>query len=209
MGSLKTEIDWLHFAALLNSKLCHDLISAVGGASNGLELLEELGPEAEILNLITEATNSAKDKIQFYRIAYGAASSYLSFLPTQTMINLSTNYLALFDIEAHFKADLEQYELSVAKIIYNVFLLVKTTLPRGGKILIQLEDERKVNMSVFGEKLVDSPLLAAVCDNKITQIDLDNQTIVGYHLWYLLLKEMANISYEITSDQLKLQLSFN
>lgn len=62
-------------AALIGSRICHDLISPIGAINNGLELLgmagDTTGPE---LNLITESVDSASARIRFFRLAFGAAS---------------------------------------------------------------------------------------------------------------------------------------
>ena len=62
-------------AALLSSKLCHDLISPVGAINNGLELLDEGGADADAMNLIRNSARTASARLQFARIAYGAAGS--------------------------------------------------------------------------------------------------------------------------------------
>lgn len=65
----------VNLAALIGSRICHDLISPIGAINNGLELLgmstDREGPE---LDLITESVENASARIRFFRIAYGAAS---------------------------------------------------------------------------------------------------------------------------------------
>lgn len=64
----------VNLAALIGSRICHDLISPIGAINNGLELLEMSGgrdgPEME---LISESVGNASGRIRFFRIAYGAA----------------------------------------------------------------------------------------------------------------------------------------
>lgn len=65
----------LDLAALVGSRICHDLISPIGAINNGLELLEMAGsvhgPE---LDLISESVENAGARIRYFRVAYGAAS---------------------------------------------------------------------------------------------------------------------------------------
>ena len=63
-------------AALVGSRLCHDLISPVGAIQNGLELLSMAGgaPGPE-LDLIQDSCDSATARIRFFRVAFGAADS--------------------------------------------------------------------------------------------------------------------------------------
>ena len=62
-------------AALLASRLCHDVISPVGAIQSGLELLDEMPDDAESMELVRKSTRSAVAKLQFARIAYGASGS--------------------------------------------------------------------------------------------------------------------------------------
>ena len=60
-------------AALVGSRICHDLISPIGAIGNGLELFlmdTAGGPE---LALITESISHAKARIRFFRVAYDEA----------------------------------------------------------------------------------------------------------------------------------------
>ena len=73
-----TPIEALDLAALLCSRVCHDLISPVGAIVNGLEVLaEEKDEETKTfaLDLIKKSATTASAKLQFCRIAFGAAGS--------------------------------------------------------------------------------------------------------------------------------------
>ncbi len=71
-------LEGLDLAALLCSRVCHDLISPVGAIVNGLEVLEEEKDESTkqfALDLIKKSSRTASAKLQFCRIAFGAAGS--------------------------------------------------------------------------------------------------------------------------------------
>jgi histidine phosphotransferase ChpT len=68
----------LDLAALLCSRLCHDVISSVGAVVNGIEVLEEDKDEETktfALDLIKRSAYQASAKLQFCRLAFGAAGS--------------------------------------------------------------------------------------------------------------------------------------
>ena len=69
----QTELD---LAALISSRICHDLISPIGAINNGLELLGMSGQSLDTpeMSLINESVQNASARIRFFRIAYGAAS---------------------------------------------------------------------------------------------------------------------------------------
>jgi len=62
-------------AALIGSRICHDLISPLGAIGNGVELLGMAGSvDGPEMALISESVASANARIRFFRIAFGAAS---------------------------------------------------------------------------------------------------------------------------------------
>ena len=72
-------LDSLDLAALLCSRVCHDVISPVGAIVNGLEVLDE-EKDAETRHIRAgprsrRAPRTASAKLQFCRLAFGAAGS--------------------------------------------------------------------------------------------------------------------------------------
>src|SRR5277367_5971947 len=71
-------LDPMDLAALLCSRVCHDVISPVGAIVNGLEVLDDEDDPAmrEVaLELIKKSAHSASARLQFCRLAFGAAGS--------------------------------------------------------------------------------------------------------------------------------------
>src|SRR5262245_66108058 len=76
--SVPVTLEALDLAALLCSRVCHDLISPAGAIVNGLEVLEESKDEETktfALDLIKKSARVASARLQFCRIAFGAAGS--------------------------------------------------------------------------------------------------------------------------------------
>src|SRR6516165_503811 len=71
-------LDPADLAALLCSRVCHDIISPVGAIINGLEVLEG-EKDAEMrgfaLDLIKKSADQASARLQFCRLAFGATGS--------------------------------------------------------------------------------------------------------------------------------------
>jgi len=63
-------------AALIGSRICHDLISPIGAIGNGVELLmmDRGAAASPELALIAESVANANARIRFFRVAFGAAS---------------------------------------------------------------------------------------------------------------------------------------
>ena len=94
------EISAMDLGALLCSRVCHDIISPVGAIANGLELLDEDGTDEDTkeiaMGLIRSSAVNASSKLQFARIAFGAAGSAGADIDTGDAQNVAQGY---FDTE--------------------------------------------------------------------------------------------------------------
>lgn len=71
-------------AAMLCSRLCHDMLSPVGALANGLELLaDEQDPamQARCIELLEQSARISTDKLKFFRLAFGAAGGFGEAIP--------------------------------------------------------------------------------------------------------------------------------
>src|ERR1700691_4975435 len=86
----------LDLAALLCSRVCHDVISPVGAIVNGLEVLEE-EKDADMrsfaIDLIKKSARTASARLQFCRLAFGAAGSAGASIDTGDAENVARGLL--------------------------------------------------------------------------------------------------------------------
>src|ERR1700736_4647923 len=71
-------LESLDLAALLCSRVCHDVISPVGAIVNGLEVMDlekDEAMRADALRLVRESAGRASSRLQFARLAFGAGGS--------------------------------------------------------------------------------------------------------------------------------------
>lgn len=59
--------------ALVGSRICHDLVNPLGAIGNGVELMGMTGGGGEEMALISEAVEAATARLNFFRVAFGAA----------------------------------------------------------------------------------------------------------------------------------------
>jgi histidine phosphotransferase ChpT len=131
--------DALELAALLCSRVCHDLISPVGAIVNGLEVLDD-NPKPEdrefALDLIRKSARTASARLQFCRLAFGAAGS-------------SGAQIDLGDAQTMARGHLEDGKTTIAwnlprallpknkvKLLLNMMVIAQQTIPRGGVLAV-------------------------------------------------------------------------
>jgi histidine phosphotransferase ChpT len=134
-----TPIEALDLAALLCSRVCHDLISPVGAIVNGLEVLAEEKDEetqAFALELIKKSANTASAKLQFCRIAFGAAGSAGSQIDTGDAEKISRGFLEDDKTKITWNLPRVLMGKNRVKLLLNMLLIAGQAIPRGGHITV-------------------------------------------------------------------------
>jgi histidine phosphotransferase ChpT len=134
-----SSIEALDLAALLCSRVCHDLISPVGAIVNGLEVLEE-GKDEETrtfaLDLIKKSAGTASAKLQFCRIAFGAAGSAGAQIDLGDAETISRGFLEDDKTKLAWNLPRALLAKNRVKLLLNMLLIAGQTIPRGGQITV-------------------------------------------------------------------------
>jgi histidine phosphotransferase ChpT len=129
----------LDLAALLCSRVCHDLISPVGAIVNGLEVLEEDKDEETkvfALDLIKKSAYQASAKLQFCRIAFGAAGSAGAQIDLGDAEKVARGLLADDKTKITWNLPRELMPKNRVKLLLNMLLIAVGCIPRGGMITL-------------------------------------------------------------------------
>ena len=127
-------------SALLCSRVCHDIISPVGAINNGLELLDEGGSDEDAMNLIRSSARNASARLQFARIAFGAAGSAGMQIDTGDAEAVAIAYLKNEKPELEWIGRRALLPKNKVKLLLNLVLVSIGAIPRGGKITVALDD---------------------------------------------------------------------
>ena len=135
------QLDALDLAALLCSKVCHDVISPVGAIVNGLELLEEerdADMREEALGLVRRSARTASAKLQFCRIAFGAAGSAGASIDTGDAEQVSRNLISDDRTKVEWNAQRLLLPKNKVKLLLNMCLIAAASIPRGGVVSVTI-----------------------------------------------------------------------
>ena len=131
--------DTLELAALLCSKVCHDLISPVGAIVNGLEVLDD-NPKPEdrdfALELIRKSAKTASARLQFCRLAFGAAGSAGAQIDLGDAQTMARGHIE--DAKTSITWNLPRLLLpkNRVKLLLNMMVVAQQTIPRGGVLTV-------------------------------------------------------------------------
>ncbi|SFK50305.1 histidine phosphotransferase ChpT [Methylocapsa palsarum] len=146
-------LDALDLAALLCSRVCHDVISPVGAIVNGLEVLED-EKDAEMrgfaLDLIKKSAHTASARLQFCRLAFGAAGSAGASIDIGDAEKVARGLFAGEKTQIDWRAPRVLMPKNQVKLILNLCLIAAAAIPRGGVITVIVDGdaERSPRFSV-------------------------------------------------------------
>lgn len=126
-------------AALVGSRLCHDIVSPLGAIGNGLELLELSGEfpgltKSPEMQLIAESVAAARARVRWFRMAFGHASAEQRLsLPELTGLLADVEKSGRMRLRLDATGDLPRDE---ARMILLALMCLETAMPWGGSVLL-------------------------------------------------------------------------
>ncbi len=139
--NLRIQPSDLELAALISSKICHDVINPVGAIHNGLEILDEdnnADAQRYALEMIRNVTAQASARLQFARFAFGAAGSAGSMIDLGMAAQVSQGYVGMGKHKLVWPNACGTMTKDRVKLLLNLISSAVTALPRGGEIVIDV-----------------------------------------------------------------------
>lgn len=171
-------------AALLCSRVCHDVISPVGAINNGLELLDEGGSDADALDLIRTSALNASVRLKLARLAFGASGSVGASIDTGEAEKAAREFAAAEKkTEITWSGPRVIIPKNKVKLLLNLFLVAYGSIPRGGTVDVTLENpetDTKFIMSAKGRMMRLPPKFMEINSGQVEEA-IDAHTIQPYY----------------------------
>jgi len=134
-------LDSLDLSALLCSRICHDVISPIGAIVNGMEVLEDdQDPSMRdfALDLIRKSARTASARVQFARIAFGAAGSAGASIDLADAEKVSRAMFSDEKMQLSWSAPQALFPKNKVKLLLNLVVIASSAIPRGGAIDVKV-----------------------------------------------------------------------
>ncbi|MEO0464138.1 MAG: histidine phosphotransferase family protein [Pseudomonadota bacterium] len=203
-------------AALLCSRLCHDMLSPVGALSNGLELLaEETDPEmrANVIDLLEQSASISTGKLKFFRLAFGAAGGFGEAVPVEEAQGVIAALTAEAKrVQLNWSIAEPSLPKPAVKVLLNLSQIALDTLVRGGTLDIGAErranDHGGANIEIVaratGPKIAFDETIGRALQNELTLEEITSRTAAA-HMIALLAQELGGgLQYALTAEALVL-----
>ena len=149
------ELKATDLAAMLCSRVCHDLINPVGAIGNGLEVLADPTQSAMAdgaQELIASAAKQARAKLEFARLAYGASSTAGTDFDTRECERVARIYFEIEKADLDWQVPLILLPKHKAKLMMNMLLIAAMAVPRGGVVTAKVEGPAGAEVFTFISK---------------------------------------------------------
>lgn len=189
-------------AALLCSRVCHDIISPVGAINNGLELLDEGGADADAMDLIRTSALNASVRLKFARLAFGASGSVGASIDTGEAEKAAKDFaVAEKKTEVNWNGPRAIIAKNRVKLLLNLFLIAYGAIPRGGSVDVFLENpeyDAAFRLVAKGRMMRVPPKFVELLSSGLEEA-VDAHTIQPYYT--VLLAEEAGMELAVTSNE--------
>ncbi len=192
-------------AALLCSRVCHDVISPVGAINNGLELLDEGGADADAMDLIRTSALNASVRLKFARLAFGASGSVGASIDTGEAERAAKDFAAAEKkTEVVWNGPRAIIPKNRVKLLLNLFLVAYSSIPRGGQIDITLENpelDAKFTLVAKGKLMRLPPKFVEISTGEIEEA-IDAHTIQPYYAVLLADECSMKLGHSATAEEI-------
>ncbi|MCU0947990.1 MAG: histidine phosphotransferase family protein [Porphyrobacter sp.] len=184
-------------AAMLCSRLCHDMLSPVGALANGLELLaDEKDPEmrAKCVELLEQSARISADKLRFFRLAFGAAGGFGEAIPVDEAQSV-INALAADNkrVTINWAIAAPSLPKPAVKVLLNLAQIALDSLVRGGTLDIGAERREgavEIVARARGDRIAFDETIGRALQGDLPAHEITSRTAAA-HMIALLAEELA------------------
>ena len=198
------ELSASELAALLCSRVCHDVISPVGAINNGLELLDDGGADEDAMDLIRTSAINASARLQFARIAFGAAGSAGVQIDTGDAQAVAENYMKNEKPEFTWTGARAYLAKSKVKLLLNLILIANGSIPRGGTLDVSMEvegEDAKLTLTSKGRMLRVPQKFQDMLDGRTSEDPIDAHAVQYYYTMILAKEAGMEISVHMDDEK--------
>lgn len=203
----------MDLAALLCSRVCHDVISPVGAIINGLEVLdgeEDEEMRAVAMELIKKSAVSASARLQFCRLAFGAAGSFGALIDTGDAEKAARDIFANGRTVLQWNGGRRMASRASVKLLLNLCLIAASAVPRGGVIAVDIwgeHDAMSMRVEARGANAKLSHSAANFLTNAAPSEPIDGHSIQLYFTMLLARECQATLNVSTSPETVTLAVA--
>lgn len=206
-----TQTSALDLAAMMCSRLCHDMLSPVGAFANGLELLAtETDPamRQNCIELLEQSALISTNKLKFFRLAFGAAGGFGDRVPVEEAKDLIS---ALATDKGRIQLEWALSDPNLAKpavkVLLNFAQIAVDALVRGGTLTVGAErrdGNTELVVRATGAKIAFDETIGHALEGTLTSSELSSRTAAAHMIHLLAVETGGSLQYMLDEGTLVL-----
>jgi histidine phosphotransferase ChpT len=203
-------LDSLDLAALLCSRVCHDVISPVGAIVNGLEVLEDENDASMrdfALDLIRKSSRQASARLQFARLAFGAAGSAGASIDLGDAEQVAKGMFQDEKVKLSWTAPRALLPKNRVKLLLNLIVIATNAVPRGGTIDVVVAGDAEASEFVLTSKGMNAripPHVEELLAGSPESGTVDAHGIQAYYAGLVARAAGMKVSFSLEGDVVKI-----
>lgn len=211
MSDLKTaNLSPEQLAALLCARLCHDLVSPVSAMGMAFSVLDDDDAEDmkdNAIELVRENARQAQAKLEFARIAFGAAGSAPGTIETQELKRLAQDYFETLRPDLVWKVTANGLEKTAARLLLNLCMAAGSAAARGGTVTVEANEDgaggARLRLVAEGPKAVLKPDFEAALEGKEPPEGFNGRSIQPYYAGLIARTAGGRVSATSSEDRVE------
>ena len=201
----------IDLAAMLCSRLCHDMLSPVGALNNGLELLameDDQEMRKSVIALLEQSATTSTNKLKFFRLAFGAAGGFgdrVDVTEPKALINALAQDKN--NVEINWAIESGNLAKPAVKVLLNFAQIALDALVRGGTLDIGAE-VRQGNCEIVvrgtGPRIGFDESIGKALDGSLDRAQISSRTAAAHMIRLLAEQSGGGLQYARTDETLVL-----
>jgi len=201
----------LDLAAMLCSRLCHDLLSPVGALNNGLELMaDEKDPamRQRCIELLEQSARISANKLKFFRLAFGAAGGFGEHIAAEEPRELIAALVAADErLTLEWGVSVASLPKPAVKILLNLASIGLDALVRGGTLSVHAEQSgnaTEIAIRSVGPRIAFDENIGRALTGTLPKNELSGRTAPAHMVHLLAGEKGGGVQYALGEGSLVL-----
>lgn len=175
-------------AALLCSRVCHDIAGPTSAMGAAISVLDDEGAadmHGDAIDLLRTGAVSIRNKLEYARVCFGAGGSRGGEMTLQEIKAVAEPMFSEARPDLVFKTETVSLDKSAARVLLNLIWMGVETLPRGGTVSVEAsassDGGARLRVVASGPRIRLEPAYAAALSGERPEDGYDGRSIQAYY----------------------------
>lgn len=175
-------------AALLCSRVCHDIAGPTSAMGAALSVLDDEGAadmRDDAIELLRTGAVSIRNKLEYARVCFGAAGARGGEMTIQEIRGVAEPMFADARADLVFKTEAGALDKSAGRVLLNLIWMAIESLPRGGTVTVEAsassDGGARLRVVASGPRIRLEPAYAGALSGQRPEDGYDGRSIQAYY----------------------------